>query len=278
MIGIYKVTDLRNQKIIYVGQSINIENRINQHQKRTEQLIDKYIHDEGLNNFSFEIIETCETSQLEEKEIYWIEFYNTMRPNGYNCVLGTPIGYNSLGENNTRACVTEEQVKQIREACQTQTKLEVWKKYSNLISYDAFCKIIEGNTWRHLPVLPYKTELRSDRKRCKLTAEQVKDIRYRSEVLKQSQQEISQLYNWVTSRSIKRILNYETWKNIDNPENREFKNNKFPNSKISPDDVREIRRRANSGESCVVISKDYPQISQSAVRLVINCKTWKNIK
>lgn len=70
MIGIYKVTDLRNQKIIYVGQSIDIKNRITQHQKRIEQLIDKYIHDEGLNNFSFEIVEICEASQLEEKEIY----------------------------------------------------------------------------------------------------------------------------------------------------------------------------------------------------------------
>lgn len=48
-----------------------------------------------------------------------------MHPNGYNCVLGTLAGYNSLGDNNIRACVTEEQVKQMREACQTKTKLEV---------------------------------------------------------------------------------------------------------------------------------------------------------
>lgn len=48
-----------------------------------------------------------------------------MRPNGYNCVLGTSVGYNSIGENNTRACVNEEQVRQMREQCQTKTKLEV---------------------------------------------------------------------------------------------------------------------------------------------------------
>lgn len=278
MIGIYKVIDLRNQKVIYVGQSIDIEDRICQHKRRTQQLIDQYIHNEGLDNFSFETIEICDVSQLEEREIYWISFYNTMRPNGYNCVLGTPVGYNSIGENNTRACVNEEQVRQMREQCQTKTKLEVWKNYSNLISYDAFRKIIDGMTWKHLPILDSKPELRSDRKRCKLTEEQVKDIRYRSEVLKQSRQEISQTYNWITTKSISRILNYETWKNIDNHGNREFKNNKFPRSKVSPDDVREIRRRANLGESGASISKDYPQISQSAVRLIINHKTWKNIE
>lgn len=70
MIGIYKVVDLRNQKVIYVGQSVDVEDRICQHKRRTQQVIDQYIHNEGLDNFSFEIIETCNVSQLEEREIY----------------------------------------------------------------------------------------------------------------------------------------------------------------------------------------------------------------
>ena len=31
----------------------------------------------GLNNFTFEIIEECKITELNEKEKYWISFYNT---------------------------------------------------------------------------------------------------------------------------------------------------------------------------------------------------------
>lgn len=90
--GIYKITNKINNKT-YIGQSIDIEKRWKQHIYRSSlseleypekiyQAIRKY----GINNFLFEIIEECSVNQLDEKELYWINFYNSYI-NGYNMVL-----------------------------------------------------------------------------------------------------------------------------------------------------------------------------------------------
>lgn len=41
----------------------------------------------GIDNFSFDVIEECTVNELNEKEIYWISFYDTFF-NGYNQTLG----------------------------------------------------------------------------------------------------------------------------------------------------------------------------------------------
>ena len=94
MIGIYKIQNLINQKC-YIGQSINIDRRWKD-EKRTafditaknynypiSQAFRKY----GLENFNFEIIEECLQSELNEKERYWINYYDSFF-NGYNQTLG----------------------------------------------------------------------------------------------------------------------------------------------------------------------------------------------
>lgn len=42
----------------------------------------------GIDNFDFEIIEECDKSMLSEREKYWIQFYDSMVPNGYNLTNG----------------------------------------------------------------------------------------------------------------------------------------------------------------------------------------------
>ena len=41
----------------------------------------------GLENFSFDVIEECLEDELNEREIYWIKYYDTYY-NGYNRTLG----------------------------------------------------------------------------------------------------------------------------------------------------------------------------------------------
>jgi group I intron endonuclease len=43
---------------------------------------------DGLENFSFEIIEEIENEKLFEREIYWIDYYDSLVPNGYNLTKG----------------------------------------------------------------------------------------------------------------------------------------------------------------------------------------------
>lgn len=87
-IGIYQITNNLNKKQ-YIGQSIDIENRILSHFRTKDncyihQAIQKY----GKENFSYKIIEICSKDELDEREKYYIKKYNTLRPNGYNLTEG----------------------------------------------------------------------------------------------------------------------------------------------------------------------------------------------
>ena len=101
--GIYKVTNLINNKI-YIGQSINIYKRWEAHKyvslNKNSQEYNIYFHNAlrkyGINNFLFEIIEQCNKDELDEKEKYWIEYYDSCnRDIGYNESKG---GYGYNGE------------------------------------------------------------------------------------------------------------------------------------------------------------------------------------
>lgn len=79
--GIYKITNLQNKKC-YVGQSTNIAERWKQHIKRglgadtpTRNKLYPIMASVGVENFSFEIIEECRKDQLNEREIFWQEYF-----------------------------------------------------------------------------------------------------------------------------------------------------------------------------------------------------------
>ena len=79
--GIYKITNTLNQKV-YVGQSTNIAERWKQHIKRalgaeplTKNKLYPAMAEDGVWNFTFEIVEVCEKAQLNEREQYWQKFF-----------------------------------------------------------------------------------------------------------------------------------------------------------------------------------------------------------
>jgi hypothetical protein len=41
----------------------------------------------GIDNFSFGVLEECTLDKLDEREIYWIKYYNSYN-DGYNLTLG----------------------------------------------------------------------------------------------------------------------------------------------------------------------------------------------
>ena len=93
MIGIYKITNKITGKS-YIGQSVNIATRWAAHKSvsRSYETLDgnelhKDILELGLKNFSFEIIEQTNVDKLDQREIYWIQYYDTYY-NGYNHTLG----------------------------------------------------------------------------------------------------------------------------------------------------------------------------------------------
>ena len=89
---IYKITNRVNNKV-YIGQThFTIEHRYKQHIKNfniehRQQPLYKAFAKYGIENFSVEMVEEVECEKLDEREIYWIAYYDSFR-NGYNATLG----------------------------------------------------------------------------------------------------------------------------------------------------------------------------------------------
>lgn len=92
MIGIYKITNLADNKI-YVGQSIDIEKRWKTHIRELNKGIHHNIklqnawNKYGENCFLFEILEECSEHELNSKESFWIKELDSYN-RGYNLDLG----------------------------------------------------------------------------------------------------------------------------------------------------------------------------------------------
>lgn len=90
---IYKITNTVNNKI-YIGQTTKtIEERFQKHIQKAKQHVNRYLYDAmnhyGYDKFKIEPIEECDNNLLNEREIYWIKYYNSNNKIlGYNMTTG----------------------------------------------------------------------------------------------------------------------------------------------------------------------------------------------
>lgn len=82
--GIYKITDIDNDKC-YIGQAANLSDRWKQHVKRgvgaetaTRNKLYPVMLEKGPENFTFEVLEECNRTNLDAREDYFQEFYQAM--------------------------------------------------------------------------------------------------------------------------------------------------------------------------------------------------------
>ena len=81
--GIYKITCLATEEV-YIGKSTDIKNRWQQHCKTAfncgtiaSSLLHTKMKQYGIENFTFELLESVPKDQLSEREKYYIDFYKT---------------------------------------------------------------------------------------------------------------------------------------------------------------------------------------------------------
>lgn len=91
--GIYKITNDRTKQA-YIGRSTSVRKRLTDHIKSSvgistiaDQRVHQAMRDEGIWNFTFELIEECSKEQLNEREKYYINFFSTEKL-GYNQKAG----------------------------------------------------------------------------------------------------------------------------------------------------------------------------------------------
>lgn len=250
--GIYCIENTINHKK-YIGLSVDCKGRWHDHRslaftsKRKDDIrkplycaMRKY----GLENFTFTILEECEQTQLKEREIYWIEYYNSYEE-GYNATRGgdLPEGHALKGEAHGMAKLTEEDVRFCREQySKGAAAKDIYNTYfQDKIQISGFKNMWFGRTWKHIMPEVFQN---NPRPRQKLTNEDVLDIKTKY-YQGMSVSEIDELYKGKCSHStISQIVNNKRYADIkpNIPDNHKSR------KKLTDDEIRLIRQLKKEGK------------------------------
>lgn len=193
--AIYKITNNINNKA-YIGQSINPEKRwedhIKGHSNSGVSLIHRAIIKYGIKNFNFEIIGWFE--DYNEKEKYYIQYYRTLEPYGYNLMAGGEEPPHGIGEKSPSSKISNETARRVQEQILDWNIPRKKIVKDNKITFDIFRHINEGDSWRRddltYPLRP------SERKINELKADKVINLLQTTNL---SQKEIASMVGWARS-------------------------------------------------------------------------------
>lgn len=106
---IYIIKNDINNKV-YIGQSLDSEERFRSHCKpsnKDNSIIDQAINKYGKEHFWVEIIES-QIENYNEREEYWISYYNSITPNGYNILKGGNEPPNFFGDDHPNCKISDD--------------------------------------------------------------------------------------------------------------------------------------------------------------------------
>ena len=204
----------------YIGQSINITKRKWEHiySPSPYSKFDDILHQEGEDNFNFSIIEICPANELDEKEKYWITYYDSIK-NGYNLIEG---GNCYRGQNNIQAKLNDNQVLEIINLLinTTLSYKEIADRYN--VSYNTIDLINRCKTWCHLH--NFTTNNKSSKISETQALEIINLLKYDNRSLAQLSRELdislNILYDINRCRTWKHLHNYK--KNVRNEARKEM--------------------------------------------------------
>lgn len=142
---------------VYVGQSKNPDERKKMHwyfaNKNSKHHLYHSMHCHGSENFSFDIIEECEDHLADDREKFWISFYDARDPNkGYNLESGGQGGKNLSDETKKKISeslkgkkFSEERCKNISQAIKGKPKPNL-RKENNPKRSEAISKSLTGRS------------------------------------------------------------------------------------------------------------------------------------
>lgn len=241
--GIYKITNTLNGKV-YIGKSVDLSQRWFSHKsylksgkhfnKHLQRAWNKY----GEKSLVFEIVEYCDESEVEQREIFWIKDYNSFK-NGYNLTLG--------GEGCTGRIVTEIHRERLRESNLGKQSRCGWK-HSDITKH----KISQKHKGKKL-TCEQKSVLLESRKGKSLTEDhkrRISEYRTGKRFTEEQKSEMSKLHQGESNGS----------------------------SKLKDEDVREIKLLIKSSQILLKDIAKMFNISRQTISMINKNKIWKHVQ
>lgn len=150
--GIYKFENNENGKI-YIGQAQNLGVRYNNHfnNHNNENLKDyntkfyRALRKYGFHNFTYEILELVDLNNLNAREEYWIEYFDSFN-NGYNGNKGGDK-VTERGEDHPCSKLSNKEVEEIKDLLKNTniSQYQIADKYK--VSQSIISEINTGEKW-----------------------------------------------------------------------------------------------------------------------------------
>lgn len=138
---IYKITNQITKKQ-YVGKTQNFNQRIKFYKTlncKAQPKVYNSLLEYGVDNHTFEIIENCNNDIINEREVYWIDTFDTFN-NGLNSCRVSVGGNGGWNINNNQS------TPKTKWAPSTPEQKELWDAMSSFI-FARLRYIILGNRW-----------------------------------------------------------------------------------------------------------------------------------
>lgn len=308
---IYCITNKINNKS-YIGQTNDPKTRWTAHKatssskskksKSRKFLVHHAIAKYGHNNFKFQVLEKIDKNSnynIDEAEEFYVAYFQTKTPNGYNLTSGGKNGY-----------MTEESKQNIKKGMAKsdgyakkltgKKAIQIYKKFlkgakardlakeykvNNQIIYDILNKKIWKKYLISLPVINFKKRIGSSSPAAKINESQAKKIKVN--LLKGlTPMEVSKKFN-IPVTIVLGIRHCRTWTYIEpylEPPKRykiretvESKKSRYHGDKLSKEQVSNIKKKILLGEKSAKISNEL-SIDISKIDKIKQGKTYKNIK
>lgn len=250
---IYKIT-FPNEKV-YIGQTMyDLEKRKKQHKnvmnkKNNNQIVYKAMKKFGWENLKWDIIDYADTrEELNEKEVYWIEKYQSYikfkNSNGYNATLGGDAV-------SILTALTIEELQQFTEDCKKlMDKQTLMNKYK--INNKLYYKIVRGEIWSQYTKI---NKIDNEERNTILNRFQVdyiiQDFKENGDYKK-----IAEILK-VSSNCVRSVLIGDTWKEYTQIPDNFFVMHSQLHTKLSPQKLLDIIEKYQQGISTKQLAKEY---------------------
>lgn len=295
---VYCITNMINHKQ-YIGITNDYKrrwaNHISYQAPERAQVIHKAIEKYGKDNFKFEILfEGLSREEASDKEVSLIKSMNTRVPNGYNVSLGGdcgPTGVQKFGAENANAHLTKEEAQYIKDN-RYQPALLLYQEFSDKLSYNAFLKVYNNQTYADVPctVEKYPNNLEfscqfansnySLKDIVKMRKMYAKNVFWRDAYEEyKSKDGLWSFWAVYSGRRYSLVM-----PEVFTPERAKLQSQlgrtgeRNGRARLTEEDVKKMRKmKEQEGCSFKEIYDAFPQVTPTAIREALHYHTWKNI-